>query len=71
MVFVGMSQKNAFETMLVLKEVCKVWNDNIDAIVLLVRKAKPDVDDDQIVSLFNDSAVLADFSCTTQWDDFH
>jgi len=69
MVFVAMGQEDAFELMLVLHDIGKVGNDDVDAGHVVFRKSDAAVDDDHLVAVFVNGHVFADFAHAAQRDN--
>ena len=70
MVLVGVREENPFQSVFVFEKVGEVWNDNIDAVMFFVREGKPHVDNNEVVSLLDQSAILTDLARTTERNDF-
>jgi hypothetical protein len=68
-VLVGVGEEDSPHPRLVLDQVADVGDHDVDAVVLLVRKAQAEVDDHDVVALFDHRAVLSDLTGPAERDD--
>ena len=69
MVLVPVSQKNGPQLLLVLTQVGKVGDDQVYPQHLLLREHQTHIDNDYVVSVFDEHHVAADLSQAAKWND--
>ncbi|MPM90852.1 hypothetical protein SDC9_137975 [bioreactor metagenome] len=69
-ILMSMRDEKAFELVAVLTQVCHIRNDNVDAGHIVIRKAKPAVDNDDIAVVFKYGHILPDFTHAAERDNF-
>ena len=68
-VLMTVGQEHAADLVFVFDQVRHVGNDQVDAVHFLIREAKTAVDDDDILAVFQNGHVLADFVESTEGND--
>ena len=68
-VFVGVSKKNSSNFVLVLDQICEVGHDDVDAIHFFIRERKSAVDDDNVISLLDNTTIFPNLSNSTKRDN--
>ena len=69
-ILVGVGEEDAAEAVFVFDQVGEIGDDDVDAVLGFVGERYAAVDEDEVVSLFNDGAIFADFSSPTQRNNF-
>ena len=65
----AVGDQNAAELVLVLEDVGVIREYQVYARLVVVREHQPRIDEDHILTVLEDSHILADAVETTQWDD--